>query len=484
MKSTLFQWPSGTRPASTSSTSILLLASSCSPPLFGQAGSTQVIHSPPYEHDAYIWMRLTQSFYGSWLPSIAFLTLRQLRVSLPAAAMGGLLVLFELSFQTISRAIFLDPFLHLSIGLSFLSAVTLWNTRDRKMFWILTVSCGFWMGCAFSTKHTGLGVIGVVGVTHLIKTILPVFSNKFQTREGLLPLTPPRHHNKPQPLMERIENVLGGDMFLSGVVMLVLISFVYYMCFVIHFIVIKYAGVDQDSMPDAYLNTLIGNNITSALGQPAPSMFECIVHINRHMLKVNDATSFQHHHASQWQEWPLHYRGLVYWWRDVPESPGYHRCVYLFGNPLVYWLVLVGVLGSLYLIDKKLWCHFFEKIPMAPRQLALVTSGALCAFGWVANYLPYPLLVRRTCFVYHYHPSLYFGILCTAIVFDLLIHHMRTARRNLAWIATFVLVLGPILLTYFYYLPFSYALPLTDDEHEQRRKLYFFDSLRRLFPVW
>eukprot|EP00299_Pterocystis_sp_00344_P012664 c6112_g1_i1.p1 GENE.c6112_g1_i1~~c6112_g1_i1.p1 ORF type:complete len:530 (-),score=95.92 c6112_g1_i1:35-1624(-) len=419
-----------------------------------------------YGHPGYIYMRYTQAFWGAWLPIVAFLTVRELNLSAHASFIAGSLVVLELSMQIISRAILLDSFLYLTIALSFYSALRMWRfhrTGQSRKFWIWTVICGCMMGCAFSTKHTGLGVIGIVGVIHLIRTFQPVFSASAE-----------------QPLPVRIQNVLRSKLFVSGVLMLAIITVIYILCFVIHFVVIIYSGVDEDSMSDNYRSQLIGATVKMPAGESPQGMWKNIVDINRHMLKVNHHVSFKHHYGSQWYEWPILYRGLVYLWKNLPD--GTHYCIYLFGNPLIYWLVLVNVVVALCSCDKRYWMAYVEKIDLAPHSKNALFACALCLFGYFANYLPYPLLVKRTCFVYHYHPSLYFGILLVGCSFDYWFPPLRWSAVSRTLITS--ILLAPIIVCYIYYMPFAFGLPLTETEHDSRRMMHWFPALKKFFVIW
>eukprot|EP00300_Choanocystis_sp_HF-7_P012937 c18091_g1_i3.p1 GENE.c18091_g1_i3~~c18091_g1_i3.p1 ORF type:complete len:306 (+),score=70.53 c18091_g1_i3:707-1624(+) len=299
-----------------------------------------------------------------------------------------------------------------------------------------TVQAGFWMGCAFSIKHTGLGVIGVVGVIHLIKT----FSPHLRRASG--------------------SSIAPGTgfarMFISGVAMVFEILSVYIGAFGVHF----YLKAESYRSDWSFLY----------------NVWDC----NMKMIRANSVSVFHHHHGSQWWEWPFLYRGLVYWWKDLPD--GTHICVYLFGNPIVYWLVLLTIAVSLLYFDKKFWVVFIEGVRPSNYSAKLQISALICLFGWVANYLPYPLFITRTCFVYHYHPSLYFGILLCGIVLDLLARNSKNPNATRVKIAAPLMLL--VVVCYLYYLPFSYALPITQEEHEERRMMYFFPILRKIFPIW
>jgi dolichyl-phosphate-mannose--protein O-mannosyl transferase len=208
-------------------------------------------------------------------------------------------------------------------------------------------------------------------------------------------------------------------------------------------------------------------------------------------------------------------------------------CVYLFGNPIVYWLVLLTVIGGVLVIDKKMWMSFVEHVSTTEATKSKLFAVGLCLFGWIANYVPYPLFVKRTCFVYHYHPSLYFGILVSisfriglllkqisnlickkqtnkyktkqqknslmnifltfhfianlqllGCLLDYATQYLGPRLRSPVRVSITIVLLLVALAAYVYYMPFSYAIPITDQEHEARRILHFFPQLRKVFPIW
>ena len=146
-----------------------------------------------YLHDGYAYMRYWQAMWGSLLPILMFLISRQLSKNIVAALVVAFLVIFELSVQTISRAILLDSFLFFWMLSSLYSALKLWSASndmylasilpqgDSRVkgsaglrFWAWVVVCSVCMGLAFSTKHTALGIIGLVGLFQVYKCFAPL----------------------------------------------------------------------------------------------------------------------------------------------------------------------------------------------------------------------------------------------------------------------------------------------------------------------
>jgi len=314
-------------------------------------------------------------------------------------------------------------------------------------------------------------------------------------------------------------------MFLSGLLMIATVVVIYLLCFIVHFQVIKYTGVDEDSMTDNYRSSLIGSNIALPAGEKPESLWTSIYNINAKMLEINSKTMYEHYYNSPWYEWPVMYRGVVYYWKHLPG--GLHQCIYLFGNFLVYWAVLLGVLGGLAYANRMFalltassrWFgatasvspmdydttlsslqqqnhHHHHHHPHQKQQEGwtltydqkrLFLAVTMCLFGYLANYLPYPLLVKRPCYLYHYHPSLYFGVLLVAMMLDAFfgstvqfLYFRRRAVPVLNWYKVTVFTVYMVLtaLVYVFFLPFSFGMTLSDPEHDRRR------IFKTWFPLW
>lgn len=423
--------------------------------------------STVFQHEGYYYMRLWQAMCGAMLPVIAFLTLKALGMGLAACTLAGFFVTFELSLQTISRAVLLDSFLYMCIGLTFLFALHMWEAssvfhENHKAkgfnFWLYAFLTGTFMGAALAVKHTGLMIVGLVGVAHVIMTFKPVVA-------WLL------HFVRTRDLRRRANVTFVNNMFSAGLLMVGLTAAIHFICFVIHFTLLTHTGVDEDSMSDNYRSQLIGSTIQMPRGETPQGMLTNIWMINKKMLEVNSATSYEHYYCSPWYEWPVLYRGIMYDWINLPD--GKHSCVYLFGNPLVYWIGLLSIIIGLFYCDR-LMHLYFTPYGLSSAQQTMYYALSLCLFGYFDNLLPYVWLVKRPTYVYHYHPSLYFAILTAGILFDRFTARLRP--RTKFFIAT--LVLAIIAGVYYFYLPFGYAWPLTEAEHESRR------WFKAYFPTW
>jgi len=216
-----------------------------------------------------------------------------------------------------------------------------------------------------------------------------------------------------------------------------------------------------------FRSQLINSNISLPIGEKPQSVWTSIWHLHLKMFEINAASKFYHKYESPWYEWPLLQRGVGYWWKVIPsENLAVH--ITLFGNPLLYWLTfLVVIYETGYLIGL---VYREESLSEIEKRFAMI--GSYLLFGYAVNLLPY-LFITRTCFMYHYHPSLYFGILLDALLVDRVFRNYKSQssavkKKKLILSA---LLLGVCLLSYLYFMPYSFGIPMTMEDFERKKWL-------------
>ena len=238
-------------------------------------------------------------------------------------------------------------------------------------------------------------------------------------------------------------------------------------------------------MSDNYRSQLIGSTVPMPPGEEPQGMWKNIVDINLKMAEVNANVWYESFYVSRkfyitrsttnmyiaWYEWPVMWKGVMYHWESLPG--GKHECVYLFGNPLLFWTVLLSSVIGLFYGDHIAYINLRGNESVELQTQRNIRNVLLFVLGYFANILPYPLLISRPCYMYHYHPSLVFGVLLTGCLLDILSRQQKTVFYFVV-----VVLITAVVSSYIHFLPFSYALPLTDAEHEARRWFKF------IFPHW
>ena len=141
-----------------------------------------------------------------------------------------------------------------------------------------------------------------------------------------------------------------------------------------------------------------------------------------------------HPWASPWFSWPIIKKPMYFYSGGIKD--GTASVIWSFGNPLVWWGGLVGlVLTALYELRQRMF------VTRTLSQLELAEKGiprydrrpVFLLMSFLAQYLPWVLVPRGT-YIYHYFPSVPFIILCLALMLDVLAQRKEKMAKIL-WIA-------------------------------------------------
>jgi len=94
--------------------------------------------------------------------------------------------------------------------------------------------------------------------------------------------------------------------------------------------------------------------------------------------------------------------------------------------------------------------------------------ACLLFVGWAANMLPF-MLVKRSTWLYHYMGAEYLACLLAAVTFERFKPCTRGLRSALLFVS-----LAPTAAFAAFLAPWSYAIPLRENQH----------AARRLLPSW
>ncbi|TIC14411.1 glycosyltransferase family 39 protein [Wallemia mellicola] len=188
------------------------------------------------------------------------------------------------------------------------------------------------------------------------------------------------------------------------------------------------------------------------------------------MWDVNNGLLERHAFDSRPMSWPLFLRGINFWVKD-------HKQIYLIGNPVVWWLGFVAILGSgaylglLTLRNKRGYSDF----DASTRHYTLISS--FVASGWALHYIPF-FLMERQLFIHHYLPALFYSIVMISVIFDLLTNKLRSRIRF--QLAGLILIVA--MIVYFKFSPLMYGLEWTNNECEKSKWLSSWDFACQQFP--
>ncbi len=365
-----------------------------------------------YPDNLYMALRFLPMLAGALLPLVIFGIARQLKLSLPAAALAGILVALDNALLVQSRLILLDPFL-LLFGFGALwcylrSRSLLLQATSYKLQAFLLVCAGLLGGAAMSIKWTGITFLGLIIILEILRL----------WRDRRLP-------------------VIRYSLFVSFASLIVLPSLLYTAVFAVHFGLLTKSGAGDAFMSARFQSTLTENRYSADTSLQPIGFFEKAVELNAEMYRSNQRLTATHPYSSTWYTWPLMARPIFYWVKDTAR-------IYLIGNPLVWWGSTVAVLV--------LFLSFIFSGVRSMSNAPLIMAGA-----WLMNMLPF-IGINRVMFLYHYFTALIWAILMLAYLVD----RSRHARRAVIGISLAAFAL------FIYFAPLSYGLSLTDSAYNNR----------------
>ncbi len=408
----------------------LLIALSAWP--FGGIAPEDVVRtiSTPYPSSSYLAMRALPAIFGSALPVLLFLIARQLNIGVKSAFVAGAIAIFDNALLIQSRLILLDAML---LGFGFLSLYLFLVARASNNIKLWCLSAVF-AGCSFSIKWIGVSFLGLIGLTIIIDWIrqlwkqgwiiqpfykgsaflaisIVTYMAVFYAHFALLPIS---HHQGDQFMTPAFRSTLKGSEYEGAT------STVYnFHCPSVYVHTLRYG------MPNTEVKPAEATVCKIEYNEPftAPNFFQKLVELNRTMYTTNQGLKQSHPDSSPWYMWPLMHKPLYYWYNDGAR-------IYSIGNPAVWWLCTLAVLG---LFLAQLWFS----------SLRHTEAFWILAIGACANLLPF-MIVTRVMFMYHYLTSLCFSMLLTAYLLDKIPFQRYVRRSYLLILLAGFLMMSPL----------------------------------------
>eukprot|EP00824_Muranothrix_gubernata_P018975 TRINITY_DN38486_c0_g1_i1.p1 TRINITY_DN38486_c0_g1~~TRINITY_DN38486_c0_g1_i1.p1 ORF type:complete len:572 (-),score=118.33 TRINITY_DN38486_c0_g1_i1:47-1735(-) len=378
-------------------------------------------------------LRFTPALTGSLLVPVTYLAARQIVSSRVTAVLGASMVLFDLSLLTVNRMILTDSWMFLGHGVALWLSFRTWRQRPLSCSWYayLYLSAVF-LGMTTSVKWTGLSVVGAVGLRHLIYVF--ELSSKLRWHKVL-------------------------QAFLSYALVGAIIVGFYLTCWYLHFEVGNHTGPNDDWHDEPFLATLVGTEAYEKYHGPTPGFLERTRIVHEKMLWANAGIDTPHPWGTRWYTWPLLEKGLNCWLKHPDGHNDTLQLVYMMGNPLVWWLGLLGPLGWLIVTMRLL----LRGGSLAARDRTYVFTGLFLWIGWLANFMPYAL-ITRVCFIYHYIPSFLYLTLLFPLTIDFLIR--KWSKLNVIVCALCCVAFAA---AFFYWNPWTYATTITAVRNDEMK---------------
>lgn len=293
-------------------------------------------------------LRLMPALMGALVPSLAAILALQLGAPLFAAFFCGFVLTWESGLWVQSRIIAIDPILISAILATLILTCKALKSDDMKSRtrWIL--GAGAASGFAVGSKFTGLACFPLIAAMMLWS----MYQSRHERRLMIL-------------MREAVWFAVGFTViYLTG--------------WWLHFYLLSKPGPGD------------------AFHHPTGLFFVDLINLHQIMIEKNAGITTPHPYASMAYTWPVMRRPVFYW------SEG-ERFIYLIGNPVVWYGVLLTFLWSVGVWFEELYKRVkhrrFSEILNIPGTLAL--AAVIIGFA--------PLMrVSRPLFLYHYFPTLIF----------------------------------------------------------------------------
>jgi dolichyl-phosphate-mannose-protein mannosyltransferase len=385
-----------------------------------------------FDTEPRLWYRLIPALTGALLPLVIFGLLLALNFSSATAFTGGLLIVFENSLLVQSRFASLDGMLLLFGFLSLFFYVlyrrsTIFEGKKPTHYaqWNYHILSALFVSLAFSIKWTGLAYPLVIFILEGLE-----YTKRFHST-----ITWPK-------IKVFVKSCVHFTIPFAVIGLLI-----YMAIFAIHFKYLVYSGQGNDFMTPRFQKTLLGNEYTNDPSIKPKGYFGKIIETNHEMYAVNSWMNAKHDYSSKWYTWPFMIRGVFYWQGKHPDEPAAfgNEYLYFLGNPLLYWLGTLSILGLCF-------GFLFKKSRGKIAQFILL--------GFCANFVPYAF-IGRVMFLYHYQAALVFSILAICYFIETL----GVGNKKYLYIYPLLVV---VIVLFIYFSPLTYGLHLSADELHAR----------------
>lgn len=363
-----------------------------------------------------VTLRFLPALAGIAIIPLFWAILRRFGVSRPFAFLGAAALLFDNALLVESRFILIDAFLML-FGLGALYAYQRARAANGRAHWLWLALAALSAGAAASTKWTGLTALALVVGFWLYDTW--------------------RH----RPHLGRVAA--------HAAIWFVLPVSLYLSAFWLHFQLLPASGDGDAFMSIRFQQTLQGSQYYVAGSHM--SYWDKLIDVNREMYNSNKRLTATHPYGSRWYTWPLEQRP-VYYWQGAALPDGRQGNIYLLGNPIVWWGIVVAALSGLLVALQR-----GRRLRPATRLALVVTASA-----YLMNFLPF-VAVTRVMFLYHYFFSFIFSLAVVILVWNDLAtdhagHHPLSTRSQRWWFGG---VLAVIVIAFVFFAPLSYGTLLS-----------------------
>jgi dolichyl-phosphate-mannose-protein mannosyltransferase len=371
---------------------------------------------------SYRWMN---ALFGSLIPPLVAVLAYQLSQRLSYAFLAALLISFDGLFLVESRYA-LNNIYAIVFGLLGQILILIASRSSRHHRFCLMLGAGTAFGAAAACKWNGLwfllGIYLLIFIAKIWKSMLQEGRGDANANESKRQITTSNNS-----LLVRLATVRTIEIF---VYLFILPTIVYSLLWIPH---------------------LIQN--------PLPNFIDVQWSILNYHERIGNSDRI-HPYCSNWYTWPLMMRPLAYYFTQY--KPNYYYDVHAMGNPLLWWLGLAAIFGSIWIVIKNSWV-IFDRWRIAKASLGSIQDLNLnysivplfVVINYIANLLPW-VKVSRCLFIYHYMGAVLFAIMGLAWVVDV---WMRSS--SIIWRVAGLTTIFSVAATFVFWLPTYLGLSIS-----------------------
>jgi dolichyl-phosphate-mannose-protein mannosyltransferase len=162
--------------------------------------------------------------------------------------------------------------------------------------------------------------------------------------------------------------------------------------------------------------------IPHLIQNPTPNFIDVQWAILNYHKEIGNGTGV-HPYCANWYTWPLLMRPLAYYFTEYKEN--YFYDIHAMGNPLLWWLALAAVFGSIWVIISRIRSTIkllnisrIIPVPIDEINLNYISIPLFVFVNYAANLLPW-VRVTRCLYIYHYMGAVLFAIMGLAWFVDI-----------------------------------------------------------------
>ena len=316
---------------------------------------------------SYRWMN---AVFGSLIPPLVAALAYQLSRRLSFAFLAALFIALDGLYLVDSRYALNNIYL-IFFGLLGQLLVLIASQNHGRQHILYLVGAGAAFGASAACKWNGLSfLLGIYIPIFLAKLFRSILSKQLEVEERAALLYEPDWDDRfTGSLFDRLAKI---DIYQIVISLAIVPAIVYSLLWIPH---------------------LIQN--------PTPNFLEVQWQILTYHKNVGNSSEI-HPYCANWYTWPLLLRPLAYYFKEY--KPGYYYDVHAMGNPLLWWLALLAIFGSVWQIIKEFVVGFSRTL-----NIHKIGVPLFIVINYAVNLLPW-VKVTRCLFIYHYMGAVLFAI--------------------------------------------------------------------------